>query len=310
MRVGTAALEAAGAGGKGGERGEAETTGPRAEKFNLAESDRPGVSLVADILKVSEEEGEGAGRRVVAGGQRQPAAQKVPPASMKSILPAMQRKEEGKGGQGWPGTGVTGHGGAGGHTEGVGRQGTGGKGQGGASGARRTAEYQGGAGGKGGGQGHQWPRPQQLFRQQPPGSLPQVSAAVRAEEEREARRRQTGRYKALANLEPQRRRRQAPSTEPKTTYQLKMEVGRGGAEKKGKKEGAGGRRGGQPSGEPQGEEGKAGRSGPGTRRGGSGGHPEGQATGGGEGRQRGGTVRRRGATASGKEDRGAGGTKE
>ena len=46
----------------------------------------------------------------------------------------------------------------------------------------------GGAGSKGGGQGRQGPKPQQSFTQLHPGSPPQIAAAVRAEEEREARR--------------------------------------------------------------------------------------------------------------------------
>ena len=50
----------------------------------------------------------------------------------------------------------------------------------------------------------------------PPGSPPQVSAVVRAEEEREARCQQKARYKALAHLENQRRRQQAPLPEPKS----------------------------------------------------------------------------------------------
>ena len=49
--------EAAEAGGKGGERGEPEAVRPRADPFNLAESDRLGGSMVADILVVSQEEG-------------------------------------------------------------------------------------------------------------------------------------------------------------------------------------------------------------------------------------------------------------
>ena len=83
---------------------------------------------------------------------------------------------------------------------------------------------------------------------------------MRAGEEREARRWHTARYKALAHLERQRRHWQAPSPEPKTIYQLEMEVGRGGAENKGKKEGPGERPGSQLGREPQGGEGNAGRS--------------------------------------------------
>ena len=92
--------------------------------------------MVANILEESEEEGEGAGRMVVAGGQRQSTAPDVLAAAMKSILSAVQRKEEGKGGRGRPGTGVTGHGGTRRHVGGKGRPGTGEKGQAGAPGAR------------------------------------------------------------------------------------------------------------------------------------------------------------------------------
>ena len=67
-------------------------------------------------------------------------------------------------------------------------------------GARRARGHQEGKGGKGGGQGRQWPQFKHSFRQPPPGSPPQVSAAVRAEEEREARRQQAARYEALAHL--------------------------------------------------------------------------------------------------------------
>ena len=76
--------------------------------------------MVAETLEVSDEEGEGAERMVMAGGQRQPAAPNVAAAAMKWILPEVQRKEEGKGGQGRPGTGGTGHGGTGESTGGQG----------------------------------------------------------------------------------------------------------------------------------------------------------------------------------------------
>ena len=72
--------------------------GLRADLFSPAESDRPGASVVADILEVSEEEGEGMGKMVVARGQRPPRLPNVPAAALKSILPAVQRREEGKGG--------------------------------------------------------------------------------------------------------------------------------------------------------------------------------------------------------------------
>ena len=142
------------------------------------------------------------------------------------------------------------------------------------------------AGGKGGGQGHKWPQPQQLPRQPLPGSPPKVSAALRADQEREGPRQQTAQYEVLTHLQHQRSRRQAPSRRLKTILQLEMEVEREGAESKGKNDRARGRRGGQISRGPQGEEVKARRrkgTGAGTRGGGSGGHTEGQATGGGEG---------------------------
>ena len=74
---------------------------------------------------------------------------------------------------------------------------------------------------------------------------------MRAEEQREARRRQTARYEALGHMERQRRRQQAPLPEPKTINRLEMGLGRGGVENKGKQEGAGEQRSGQPSGGPQ-----------------------------------------------------------
>ena len=150
--------------GRGREQEEPKATGPRANPFNAPESDRPGASVVTDILEVSPEEAEGAGRIVLAKDQRQPTTLYVRAAAMKSILPAVLRKEEGKGGQGRPGTGVTGHVGTGGRTGGQGRQGTGGREQVGTAGARRTTGHQGGIGGKGGRQGQQWPLPWQSFQ--------------------------------------------------------------------------------------------------------------------------------------------------
>ena len=61
-------VEAEEAGRKGGERGEFKAARPWADPFNPAESDRPGGSVVADILVVSEEEGQGTGRSAVARG--------------------------------------------------------------------------------------------------------------------------------------------------------------------------------------------------------------------------------------------------
>ena len=42
-------------------------------------------SVIADILEVSEDEGEGTGRMAVEGGPGQPSAPNVPAAAMKSI---------------------------------------------------------------------------------------------------------------------------------------------------------------------------------------------------------------------------------
>ena len=175
--------------GKGGERGEPAAAKPRGDPFNPAESNRLSRWMVADILVVSEEEGEGTKRMAVAGGQRQPTAPNGRAAAVKFILPAVRRKEEGKGRRG-----RTGAGGAEGgdrSTGGQGQTGKKGKGQVEASGAKKPAGDQEGKGGKRGGQGHQWPRPHHSFGQLPQGSSPQVSAEVRAEEAREARRQQT-----------------------------------------------------------------------------------------------------------------------
>ena len=97
------------------------------------------------------------------------------------------------------------------------------------SGARHARGHEEGKGGKGGGQGRQWPQPQRSLRQPPPGSPPQVSAAVRAEEEREARRQQAAWYEALAHIERQRRCHQPPKPGPDTIYRLEMESGRTGS---------------------------------------------------------------------------------
>ena len=112
--------------------------------------------MVADIVEVLEEEGEEARRMVVAGGQRQPAAHNVPATAMKLILPAVQKKEEGKGRRGRTGVGEAGGGDSGVHTGGHARPGKGGKGQVSAPGAKKTAGHQEAMAGKGGGQGHQW----------------------------------------------------------------------------------------------------------------------------------------------------------
>ena len=215
------------AGGKGEERGEPAAVNPRADPFNLAESDRLGGSVVADILVVSEEHREGTRRMAVAGGQRQPPAPNVPAAAMKLILPAVRRKEEGKGRRGRTGAGVAEGGDSGVRTGGQEQKGKGGKGEVGAPGAKKAAGHQERKGGKGGGQGHQWPQPQHSFRQLPPGSPPQVRAGVRAEEEREAHRQQTARYEALARMEHERRHHQPPNPGPETIYRLEMGSGRG-----------------------------------------------------------------------------------
>ena len=112
-------------------------------------------------------------------------------------------------------------------------------------------------------------------------------------------------YKALARMEHQRPCRQAPLPEPKTSYWLAMEVGRRGAENKGKQEGTGAGRSSQPSGGPRIEEGQTGRSGEGR-----GGDPEGQATGGAEGRQREGSSAAAGRHVQREEERGVGGSKD
>ena len=109
--------------------------------------------MVVNILDVSEVEGKGTRRTPVAGGQRQPAAPYVPAAAMKSIPPAVQRKEEGKGRPGRTGAGAAEGGDSEMRTGGRGWTGKGGKGQVGAPGAKKVAGHHEGKGGKGGGQG-------------------------------------------------------------------------------------------------------------------------------------------------------------
>ena len=133
----------------------------------------------------------------LAGGQRQRTAPDVTAAAMKSILLAVRRKEDGKGRRGRTGAGAAEGGDSAVRTGGQGQTGKGGKGQVGASGANKAAGHQEGKGGKRGGQGDEWLQPQPLFTQLPPGTPPQVSAAVLAEEEREARRQQTAWHEAL-----------------------------------------------------------------------------------------------------------------
>ena len=152
-----------------------------------------GTSVIADIFEVSEDEGEGAGRMAVEGGPGQPSAHNVPAAAMKSIPPVVRRQEERKGGRGQLEAGAAGSGDSSVSTGGRGRTGKGGKGQAGTSGAVHAKGHLAGKRGKGSGRGRQWPQPQRSFRQAPPRSPPGVSAAARAEEEREARHQQAAR---------------------------------------------------------------------------------------------------------------------
>ena len=230
---------AAGAEGQGEGQGQGAAEGPGADPFNVVEV-RAGKDMrrrewrsqrelvIADILEVSEDEGEGAGRMTVEGGPGQPSTPNVPAAAMKSILPEVRRQDEGKGGPGQLEAGAAGSGDSSVSTGGRGRTGMGGKGQAGTSGAVHAKGHLAGKGGKGSGRGRQWPQPQRSFRQPRPRLSPGVSAAVRAEEEREARRQRAARYEALAHVEHQRRRRQPPEQGPDTIYQLEMEPGRTG----------------------------------------------------------------------------------
>ena len=229
--------------------------GPRVDPFNIADV-MAGVdigrrgwreSVVADILELSEDEGEGAGRMAVEGGPGQPSALNVSAAAMKSILPEVRRQEEGKGGRGQPEAGAAGSGDSSVRAGGRGRTSEGGKGQGGTSGAVQAKGHQAAKGGKECGRGRQWPHPQRSFRQLPPGSPQQVSAAVQAEEDREVRRQQAARYEALAHVERQRRRHQPPEQGPDTIYWLEVEPGKTGSGRQGGLGGSGGERSGQPS---------------------------------------------------------------
>ena len=230
---------AAGAEGQGEGQGQRAAEGPGVDPFNVIDV-RAGVairrrewrsqreSVVADILEVSEDEGEGAGRMAVEGGPGQPSSPVLPVGAMKSILPEVRRQEEGKGGRGQLEVGAAGSGDSSVSAGGRGRTGNGGKGQVGTSGAVHAKGHLAGKGRKGSGRGREWPQPQRSFRQLPPRSPQRVSAAVRAEEEREVRRQQAARYEALAHVEHQRRRRQPPKQGPDTIYQLEMEPGRTG----------------------------------------------------------------------------------
>ena len=230
---------AAGAEGQGDGQGQRAAEGPRADPFNVVDVEAgmdmrrrewrsQRESVVADILEVSQDEGEGAGRMAVEGGRGLPSAPNVPAAAMKSILPEVRRQEEGKGGRGQLEAGAAGSGDSSVSAGGRGRTGKGGKGQAGTSGAAHTKGHLAGKGGKGSGRGRQWAQPQRSFRQSPPRLPPRVSAAVRAEEEREVRRQQAARYEALAHVEHQRCHRQPPEQGPDTIYQLEMEPGRTG----------------------------------------------------------------------------------
>ena len=222
---------AAGAEGKGEGQGKRAVGRWRADPFNIADfmagvDAGRGESVVDDIPVVSKDEGEGARRMAVEGGPPQPMAPNVPAAAMKSILPEVRRQEERKGGRGQQAARAAGSGDSSVRTGGRGQTGKGGKGQAGTSGARHVKGHQKRKGGKGVGKGPHWPQPQHSFRQLPPGPPPQVSAAVRAEDEREARRQQAARYEALAYVERQRSCHQPPEPGPDTIYRLEMESGR------------------------------------------------------------------------------------
>ena len=239
--AGRGGAEGVAAGAEGQEEGQGQRAaeGPGADPFNVVDV-RAGMdmrrrewrsqreSVIADILEVSEDEGEGAGRMAVEGGSGQPSAPNVPAAAMESILPEVRRQEEGKGGPGQLEAGAAGSGDSSVSTGGRGRTGKGGKGQAGTAGAVHAKGDLAGKGGKGSGRGPQWPQPQPSLRQPPPRSPPRVSAAVRAEEERKARRQQAAPYEALAHVEHQRSRRQPPEQQPDTIYQLEMEPERTG----------------------------------------------------------------------------------
>ena len=188
---------AAGEEGQGEGQGQRAAEGPGVHPFSVGdvradfdvtrkEKRSQRESVIADILEVLEDEGEGAGRMVVEEGPGQPSAPNVLAAAMKSILPEVRIQEEGRGGDSSVSTG------------GKGRTGKKGKGQAGTTGAVHAKGHLAGKGGKGSGWGRQWPQLQRSFRQLPPRSPPGVSAAVRAEEEREARRQQAAQYEALA----------------------------------------------------------------------------------------------------------------
>ena len=137
---------AAGAEGQGEGQGQRAAEGPRADPFNVVDL-RAGMdmrrrewrsqreSVVADILEVSEDQGEAAGRMAVEGGPGQPLAPNVPAAARKSILPEVRRQEEGKGGRGQLEAGAAWSGDSSVSAGGRRRTGKGGEGQAGTSGA-------------------------------------------------------------------------------------------------------------------------------------------------------------------------------
>ena len=250
---------------QGEEQGQQAVVRQRVDPSNLAElmaggDVGQGGLVVDDILVVSEDDGEQARRMAVEGGPGQLTAPNVAAAAKKSILPEVRRREEDKGRRGQSAAGAAGSGDSSVHSGRRRQTGKGGKGQAGTSGARHATEHQEGKGGKEGGQGRQWPQPQRSFKQQPSGSLPQVGAALRAEEEREARRQQAARYDALAHMERQRRRHQPPEPGPDTIDRLEMRSGKAGSGHQGGQKGLGGEHSGQPSGGLGREEGQAGQS--------------------------------------------------
>ena len=155
---------AAGAEGQGEGQGQRAAEGPGADPFNVVDvgagmdmrrrewrSQRE--SVIANILEVSEDEGEGAGRMAVEGGPGQQSAPNVPAAAMISILPEVRRQEEGKGGRGQLEAGATRSGDSSVSAGGRGRTGKGGKGQAGTSGALHAKRHLAGKGGRGSGRG-------------------------------------------------------------------------------------------------------------------------------------------------------------
>ena len=134
---------------EGEERWEHPAARPRLDAFKPAERDWLGGSLGADILVVSEDEGEEARRMAVEGGQRQPMAPNVPAAAMKSILPEVRKKEEGKGTRGRTGAGAAEGGDSGVRTGGREQTGKGEKGQVGRQGQGRRQGTRKGQGDKG-----------------------------------------------------------------------------------------------------------------------------------------------------------------